>query len=149
MVTKYFIYLQDNIYFQQCCLIFLNATRLLLGVFLKFIFNQKEKHSLILTKYSTFYFNKIRFFIQKNRCYSKTVVSEFQKYKKDITLNFSQIFKKTPEKDSTFSNVAGLQPAALLKHELFHRYFSSILRTFWENLFKETPLNVLCFQLFQ
>ena len=122
MVTKYLIYLQDNIYFQQCCLIFLNPTGLLLGVFLKFIFIQKEKHGFILPKYSTFYFNKIRSL---------------------------KIFKKTPEKDSTFSKVAGLQPAALLKRELFHRYFSSILRTFWKNLFKETSLNALCFQLFQ
>ena len=40
-------------------------------------------------------------------------------------------FQKIPVKDSIFGKVSGLQPAILLKHELFHRYLYFV--TLWKH----------------
>ena len=67
-------------------------------MFLKFIFNQKEKCGFISPK--TFDF------IQKKSCPLKIDIPEFQKYKKKLLSILERSLKKKH------------------KHELFHRYFS-------------------------
>ena len=47
--------------------IFLKSTCLMLAIFLKFIFSQKENRVLIGPKHSVFYFKNIQFFIQKKQ----------------------------------------------------------------------------------
>ena len=47
----------------------------------------------------------------------------------------------TEEKLVVFSNVAVLQPAILLKYELFYMYFSNNLRAFRDYLLQGTPFN--------
>ena len=57
--------------------IFLKSTCLLRAIFLKFVFNQKEKRGFNCPKTFGFYFKNIQFFIKKNRCSLKIVVPEF------------------------------------------------------------------------
>ena len=78
--------------------IFLKSTCLLLAIFLKFIFNQREKCGFIWPKTFNFLFQKhSNFYLEKKSCSLKVTVPEFQKYKKNfekMNITFSQVFFK-------------------------------------------------------
>ena len=59
---------------------FLKSTCLLLAIFLKFIFNQKETRGFIWPKKFEFYFINNRIFIQKKDLSLKVAVVEFKQY---------------------------------------------------------------------
>ena len=75
--------------------IFLMSTCLLLAIFLKFIFNQKEKRGFIWSKTFDFLFQKpSNFYSEKKSCSLEVAVLEFQKYRKKKLLIFAKIFAK-------------------------------------------------------
>ena len=111
--------------------VFLKSKYLLFGVFLKFIFNQKEKRGFIQPKIFDFLFQKhSSFYSEKKSCSLKVAGPEFQKY---IKSQLSILAKSVKNKH---------------EHEFSNRYFSRIFLTFQENRFKGTPLSG-CFRLFQ
>ena len=57
--------------------LFLKPTCLLLGIFLKFIFDHKEKHGFIWHKTSFFVSKTSDFLFKKKRCSLKTALPEF------------------------------------------------------------------------
>lgn len=69
----------------------------------------------------------ILFFIQKTELFVENSCSWISKNVKRYNFQFQQNLRKIHVKDSIFSKFAGLHPARLLKHELFHWYFSYLL----------------------
>ena len=85
---------------------FSKLTCLLLAIFIKFIFNQKEKRSFVWSKTFDFLFQKpSNFYSEKKSCSLKVDVLEFQKYRKN-NFQFLKFLKNKHE------------------HELFYRYIS-------------------------
>ena len=93
MIAKFLIYLSGNIYFQHSQLFFSSQHVCCSPSFKDLSSIRKESVILFGPKYLIFYFNNIRFFIQKKRCFLKIAVPEFQKYKKMQLSNSAKFWK--------------------------------------------------------
>ena len=126
MVTKFLIYLPDNIYFQQSCLFFSSQYVCCLPSFKNLSSIRKKTVILFGPKYSIFYFNKIRFFIQKKRCFLKVVVPEFQKCKKIQLSNLARFWKY-------LQRIPFLVKLEIYSLQLYQNmsFFTGIFQGFW------------------
>ena len=103
MVTKFLIYLLDNIYFKQSSL-FSSIQRVYCTCLLSSINFQSERKAWFYLALDIVFFTSInRFFIGKKSCFLKVTAAVFQN-----NFQFSQYLLKKPVKDSIFSKVSDL-----------------------------------------
>ena len=76
------LFRKKDVSWNNCSWIFYCFTFLLLAIFLKIIFNQKEKHGFIWSKTFNFLFIKHSKIIQEKELFLEKAVPEFKKYKK-------------------------------------------------------------------
>ena len=100
------IYLQDSIYSSQKFPFFFKTTCLLLAIFPKFAFNQKEKFRFIWAQTSDFIISKTFDFLSKKRIirWNQLLLNSKNTVLKESTFNFSKILEKKTWK-WTFSQV--------------------------------------------
>ena len=118
MVAKFLIYLSGNIYFQHSHLFFSSQHVCCSPSFKNLSSIRKESVILFGPKYLIFYFNNIRFFIQKKRCFLKIAVPEFYNIKKRLSILAKSLKNKN-------------------EHELFHMHFQEFCLLFRNTYLRE------------
>ena len=101
------IYLQDSIYSSQKFPLFFKTTCLLLAIFPKFAFNQKEKFRFIWSQISDFIISKTFDFLSKKRIirWNQLLLNSKNTVLKESTFNFSKILEKKNMKMNFFTGI--------------------------------------------